>query len=63
MKICEGLVTIEEANAVIKDLRLKKSPGLDGLTAEFYKEFWSNFGHFVISVFNEAFVKSEPCPS
>ena len=37
--------------------------GLDGLTAEFYKEFWPDFGHFVISVFNEAFVKSELCPS
>ena len=52
MKICVGLGTIEEANDVIKDLRL--SPGLDGLTAEFYKEFWPDFGHFVISVFNEA---------
>ena len=39
MKICKGSVTIEEANDVIKDIRLKKSPGLDGLTAEFYKEF------------------------
>ena len=63
MKICEGLVTIEEANDVIKDLRLKKSPGLNGLTAEFYKEFWPDFGQLVIYVFNEAFVKSEFCPS
>ena len=29
----------EEVDLVIKNLNLSKSPGLDGITAEFYQEF------------------------
>ena len=31
----------DELDAVVKALKTNKSPGWDGLTSEFYKEFWS----------------------
>jgi hypothetical protein len=38
---------------------LNKSPGLDGLTNEFYKTFWPNIGNLLVDVFNESFEKNE----
>lgn len=32
-----------------------KSPGNDGLTSEFYKYFWPDISHTLISCFNEAY--------
>ena len=32
-----------------------KSPGLDGLSVEFYKTFWPEIGSLVVESFNEAF--------
>ena len=32
-----------------------KSPGLDGLSVEFYKTFWPEIGNLMVESFNEAF--------
>ena len=36
---CDGLLTINECTDVVKRFKSDRSPGSDGLTPEFYKEF------------------------
>ena len=36
----DGEITVEDMDAVVGSLKNNKSPGWDGLSAEFYKEFW-----------------------
>ena len=57
--LCEGLITNEECLYALKNLKLNKSPGLDGLPSEFYREFWPLIGNLVIDSFNESFVKGQ----
>ena len=40
-------IRIEILNS-LKQLKNNKSPGYDGLTAEFYKFFWNNFKEMLI---------------
>ena len=37
---CDGFLTKEECHASLKEFSRGKSPGMDGLTAEFYLKFW-----------------------
>ena len=53
--ICEGKITTDEWDQVIKELKLNKSPGLDG----FYKTLWPYFGKYLVEVFNECFDNDE----
>ena len=39
---CEGKITIEECQNIIKTFQLGKTPGNDGLPIEFYNVFWSS---------------------
>ncbi len=52
---CEGKITITECDKVVKELKKNKSPGLDGLTAEFYQHFWSEIRTIVVDAFNESY--------
>ena len=52
---CEGRMKLEECDQVVKKLAFNKSPGTDGLTAEFYQTFGSDISKFLIEVFNESF--------
>ena len=36
-----------------------RSPGSDGLSAEFFKMFWKKMGHFVVRSINYGFSKGE----
>jgi len=54
---CEGALTSEECHKAINSMKLNKSPGIDGLTVEFYKHFWPLFGDFLLSTFNEGYEK------
>lgn len=54
-KTCEGLISAEECSTVVKNLKLNKSPGLDGLTSEFYKRFWPHISDILIKCYNESF--------
>ena len=38
---CEGLLTVEECREALNGMDTGKSPGIDGLTAEFYLTFWA----------------------
>jgi hypothetical protein len=39
---CEGEITIEECTNVIFKMKLNKAPGLDGLSVEFYRKFFTS---------------------
>ena len=40
-------------------MKLNKSPGLDGLTVEFYRQFWNNLKNIMVKVFNNNYEKKE----
>jgi len=41
----ETELTYEEVTAAVMGLSVGRAPGIDGLTAEFYKAFWTAIGH------------------
>ena len=53
--LCEGPITLEECIDAVNGMKLNKSPGLDGLTAEFYKQFWP----YISSLVHESFLESQ----
>jgi hypothetical protein len=40
-------------------MKLNKSPGLDGLSVEFYRTFWSDVSQFVIYSLHEGYANGE----
>jgi len=52
---CEGYVSHAECTEVVKNLKKNKSPGKDGLTAEFYQVFWADIGDFMVKMFNQSY--------
>ena len=52
---CEGLVTFDECSKALSKMRNSSSPGLDGLTTEFYKFFWQKIGIILVKSFNESY--------
>ena len=56
---CEGKITIEECQNIIKTFQLGKIPGNDGLPIEFYNVFCSSIGEMVVESFNEAYKEGE----
>ena len=50
--ICEGFVTYDECLKSLNKMK-KKSPGLDGITTEWYQAFWRLVGKLLVDVFNE----------
>jgi hypothetical protein len=37
--ICDGEITVTECSDAVNEMKLNKSPGLDGLSVEFYRTF------------------------
>ena len=56
---CEGLLSHNSCFKIICQMKNNKSPGSDGLTAEFYKTFWSSVGDLVVASFNELYKSGE----
>ena len=52
---CDGVLTKEECHASLKEFSRGKSPGTDGLTAEFYLKFWELLGQELVDSLNYAF--------
>ena len=52
---CEGLLNEEECANALKDLSNNKTPGTDGLPAEFYRFFWPDIRHDLLASYNYAF--------
>ena len=55
----EGLSTYKEIRNSLQQTKSAKSPGISGFTAEFFKTFWKQLGHFVHRSLNLGFRKGE----
>ena len=56
-KHCEGLLTASECLESLKSMESNKSPGSDGLPAEFYKVFWNDINQYLLNALNSAYTK------
>ena len=52
---CEGHITENELQTALQAMENNKSPGLDGLSINFYKHFWPILGHELTHIYNYAF--------
>ena len=52
---CEGDITTGELKRAVDAMEKDKSPGLDGITTNFYKHFWRLLGDKLVRVYNHAF--------
>jgi len=59
MQKCKGLLTEKECSEVLKIMELGKSPGMDGLPAEFYKVFWKDVSPFLLCCLNKSHQKGK----
>ena len=55
----ESPLTLEERSAPLRSLGRGKSPGFDGLPAEFFGNFWDFIGPELLLVFQESLEKGE----
>lgn len=56
-KTLDKLISYEELSEAVKQLSTGRSPGVDGLPAEFYKSFWDILGEDFYNVICECFEK------
>lgn len=56
---CDLDIELEECAVALKELPNGKSPGCDGLPAEFYKMFWSHIGPLVLNSYHHSFEHGE----
>ena len=56
---CDRFPSIEECTAAVSNLKRNKSPGLDGLTSEFYKAFWSDMKCLFYNALKEIYDNKE----
>ena len=49
----EGEITYNEIAHALKNMKNEKSPGNDGFTAEFFKFFWPDMGHYILNSLND----------
>ena len=50
-KQCEGFLTASECLESLKSMESNKSPGSDGLPAEFYKVFWNDISQHLLKAY------------
>jgi exonuclease III len=53
--LCDGHLTEHECYVSLNEMKLNKSPGSDGLTVEFYKQFWNILGQIIVNSLNFAY--------
>ena len=56
---CERLISLEECSKLLDSFQSNKSPGNDGIPAEFYRKFWPLVREGFIRCANECFEKWE----
>ncbi len=60
-EMCDGIITLQEVTRAIEHLKTNKSPGVDGLCAEFYQTFIKDLAPFLVKVILES-VEQETLP-
>ena len=60
---CEGILSFEEVKEAISFMKNGKTPGSDGLPAEFYKKFFHLFGRDFIAMINFCYFFGKLTPS
>ena len=58
---CEGELSAAECFESLKTMEMGRSPGTDGLPAEFYKVFWNDVSTHLLASLNSSFSKGI-CP-
>jgi len=58
-KSCEGLISSEECSGLLDSFQSNKTPGNNGIPAEFYRKFWPLISESFIGCANECFEKGE----
>ena len=53
--LCEGLFSSEEVLIALQGMARGRSPGSDGLSVEFFVEFWDVLGADLVDVFNSSY--------
>ena len=53
--VCKGALTEKECLEALKDMGTEKTPGTDGLPAEFYEVFWKDISAILIRALNYAY--------
>ena len=61
--LLEGEITEQECLFAIKNMKTNKSPGSDGIPAEFYASFWTDIKHLLLGSLNAAYQKGELSPT
>ena len=56
---CEGLLTESECLQALKSMEPEKTPGSDGIPAEFYKIFWNDISEHLVTSINHAYQKEQ----
>ena len=56
---CEGLLTNSECLQALKSMEPEKTPGSDGIPAEFYKIFWDDISEHLVTSINHAYQKEQ----
>ena len=54
---CEGELSAAECFESLKTMAMGRSPGTDGLPAEFYKVFWNDVSTYLLASLNSSFSK------
>ena len=57
--LLDTAINENECWETLKTFKNNKTPGNDGIPAEFYKKFWTLFSTYMIDSFNETFIKGE----
>jgi hypothetical protein len=60
--LTKGLITYDECLKALKGMANGKTPGTDGITADFYKFFWNDISDIVVKSINYSFKKNEMSP-
>ncbi|KAJ8029065.1 hypothetical protein HOLleu_28369 [Holothuria leucospilota] len=62
-QFCEEEINLEELSFALSHMKSNKSPGLDGLTVEFFKKFWDVLGPILLRICSTIYESSEMCES